>query len=263
MDKKAAELSRAGLRLFSKEMSHEYDAVRERLIGYLAANNSTIEQLGRREESARANRSMLSRFIQLLPNAKLVDRDWLLELKDPYTARILQSITLWSSEVSGQRSVRYENQTSTYYTYGLRPYVVLGKKGEENNELLVACIGEDDHKSKTRVARRYGELFIYEPGRKDRKNIKNMNYIQSSEYPTPADMEILFNQDKHVLELNAGSPRATKLKHPVARWELAEPLERIFDEQLAQFDVNSHVNRIATALGLEEQWEKLVTAHSV
>lgn len=282
MDEKASELSKTGLVLARKEMSPEYQLVQARLLGYLAAHNSTVEQLAIREQSARANRQLLSEFAQLLPKAELADGQWSLCLDDPYTLRIIQSVMLWSDEISGKECKSYdEGKTyNTYARYARRPYIIIGKKGENYNELLLACIGEngvnetplegeaeeeyfDEDGELIEIPKKYGELYTFKPGWKDKKRIRAMERIIGSEYPTPEEMATMFNEDRRLLVVTPGSPGSTKLKRKVDRWNYNHMLKRVFDEQLGEFDVVSHLNRIAVGLGLEDQLADLISMHTV
>lgn len=281
MDKNAAELSRASLKLASNEMSPEYLNVKAKLLGYLAAHGSTVEQLAAQEKSARENRLLLSRFAQLLPKAELTDQNWTLWLDDPYTLRIMQSVMIWSEELSGSKTYSHDDGKTfnTYARHSYRPFVILGKRGKDNNELLIACIGEDDdteqslggepehseddEDEKIVVPRKYGELYLYEPKRRDRKKIAGMGQILETEYPAPVDMAKLFNKDRHMLEVDSSSPGSTRLVRKIDRWDYNHTEDRIFDEQLGAFDVISHLNRISVALGLEQQLAELISQHSI
>lgn len=252
MDKEATELSKAGLKLFSKEMSPEYKRVRDMLLGHLAFHGATTEQLTRKEINDRQNVQMLSEFVKVLPKAVIQTNRWQFLTTDEYVVRIIQSNVVWFREAIGP------NGASSH-----RPYYLLGSS-QEGRKWLLSSAGGDDSRKKTRTTTNYGSLFYFEPGRSSRSAPKDLTALASRDYPSPQEMKELFNLERHILIVSGASPGSVKVKGAgiYDHFMSKAPLKRISDEELGMFDVNSHMHRIATALDIVPTLHQILTNHS-
>lgn len=280
MSEEITALRRAGLRAYSAELSPEYERVQKLLLGRLAAHGATVDQLAKQEINDRRNVAMLAAFTKLLPWVPLEKGQWQFRTRDPYKARALQSHVIWRQQVSGgdkldpnRRSApghisypwkeeeerRAQEASRTKFSY--RPYVVLGASGRgRHTSWLLGCIGEDDFGSKTKVRKSYGKVFEMQPSLRSRGKLGDLAAMARSEYPSPDEARQLFDLDEHVYVINGESVGSTQAKYKYAT-HLPEP-RRISDVELGQYDVDSYLQRIATAFGLEQQLDDLYVAHS-
>ncbi len=250
MDKEGKELSRLGLRTISGEMSPEYLKVKKRLLGYLAASGTTVEQLARKDQNERANVDMISTFARMLPKAILRNRQWQYVDDDPYRIRVIQSNVIWCSE--------YSNPDTGGVSY--RPHFILGRSGQGGHtKLLLACVGENLDKERAHAPHRYGRLFYFEPGNKDRKKLPALQAIEASDYPGPEIMEQLFDKDTHQLVLTGDSPGSTILEHDKSIGHT--PLTHMSDAALGVMDANSYMHKIAVQLGIEAGLDQILARH--
>ncbi len=264
MDKEAGELSKAGLRLFSKEMSPEYQRVRELLLGYLASHEVTVELLAKKEVNDIKNIELLSAFTQVLPKARLVKEklsnnyereDWKFITSDEYEVRVVQSNSIWLPEDAGT-----ENNTKGTY----RPYYLIGRSQSDKEKWLLACAGENDTRKTRKASDTYSNIFLFKPSRGSKDAIQKLNRLASQDYPTPEVMTRIFNPETHTLEISVDSPGSVSARGKgVIEWDVAKPLKRISDEELGAFDVNSHLHRISTALGVESRLNQIISTHMV
>ena len=158
MDKDSTEVSRLGLEVFSLQVSPQYDELRNRLIGLLAAQGSTVEQLKLKEENERANVALLSQFIKSLPSAEFTEsRGWQFKTDDPFKVRMLQSNILW-------RSGSPHKEYMPYYVLG-RSDFTYGKKGRERgSSLILGSAGANVNTTNNEIRRsqssnRSGDIF--------------------------------------------------------------------------------------------------------
>lgn len=253
MDEKSTSLARLGLQVFSKEMSPEYMEVRRRLLGYLAAQGSTVEQLTKKDQDERANVEMLSRFTKKLPRATLAESGWQFATADPYAVRLIQSHVIWHGETFNSETGRMNG----------RPYFVLGRSGQkQDTRLLLACAGENSTAKPTNIKESYGGLFFYsKPGNGDRKRLQALQAIEASDYPDPDTMEQLFDRDRHLLIVDWRSPGSTIMQgYPD---DLALPMTHISGADLGTMDVHSQMDKIATKFGIEAELDQILAQHEI
>lgn len=281
MDETGIKLARANLRLFSKEMSPEYLRVRGLLLGHLAAQGATVEQLAQQEVNDRSNVHFVSQFARHLPPAKFHGRKWEFTTEDPMLAKTLHSHVVWvDTDVGMNESQKRDHDrrrglrlSSDYRADGAketyrakRPYVILGKGVVKERETwLLTSIGERplNERGMNYLGVRsceYGEPFFFEPNRKSRKSIAKLKEIARSEFPAPDDMRALFDLDRHTLIITGNSPHSLTVRPRYEGYDL--PKKRISDVELGQLDVNSHMDRLATELGITPHLDRLLEAHA-
>lgn len=281
MDKTGTELARANLQLFSKEMSPEYQQVRNLLLGHLAAHGATVEQLKQQEINDRRNVYLVMNFAHLLPVAKTHQKKWEFTTDDPMLAKTLHSHVVWIETKVGmdeQEKKEYdrrrgETTTSDYRAdgknsryYARRPYAIVGKGVIDGRHtwLLVGLGDNPLNKQGTGylgvASCQQGEPFLFEPNRKSRRAITQLEDIARSEFPSPDDMKDIFDLDRHTLIVSGASPKTVEVKPKYYVYQ--RPQKRISDVELGLLEVNSHMDRLATELEITAQLDKLLEEHA-
>ncbi len=273
MQQASAELAKASLRLFQKEMSPEYDQVSRLLLANLTGQEATIGQLALQHDNDCANASLLWAFTRLLPKATHIPREgWKFEVDDPVVARAIQSHVVWMPETSGgwhvkpddndaQRRKRFEEAT----TYGNRPYFVLGSGGEgAKTTWILGCVGKDDNRDlefnpytwmDAAVKERQDKAFFFKPGWRARRILRNHVEVERSEFPTPSEMRQMFDPESSKLKIDETSPRSSQI--PNRRFNDLRQLDKATDYLLGVLGVTTRLERIAAELNIASSLERL------
>src|SRR6185312_9343266 len=259
MDETGKRLSEAGLRLFSKEMSPEYEHVHKMLLGHLAAHGATFNQLLEQEVNDSHNVEMLSEFLGLLPAADLglvpgsTHQGWRYITTSEWIVKNIQSHVLWHKEASGEAKVSGQGNSQQ----GYRPYVLLGSHGQgrKGTQWLVGCTGQNGRTQFTKINKGYGQVFIVKPWFKhDRGKLESLRQNASSDYPTPEDMRNLFDADQKQLIVNGHSVGSVTVN-----WDVVEAPTKLSDQEWARLDIDSQLHRIATAFKLQDKLSEILS----
>lgn len=289
MDELGVELFRDSLRLMSDETVDEHNRVQQMLLGHLAAQGASVEQLALQEVDSRRNVAWLTDFVKLLGLEAYLDdkrHQWTFTTRDAHKARLIQSHVIWRNEAAGgskrdiaatdkMRGISWPSKEkeltnirwASLIQSGWRPYVVLGVKRGRKPVWLVGGVGTDGFDDylqfggskihqETHVRKAFGRLFHMYPAMRSRKRLGNLAAIASSEYPNPEQVEQMFDLDHHVLVVGPQSPGSTRV-----RASYQPSVKRITNRELAQFEVVSHVQNIAAQFNLTEQLDGLIVAH--
>jgi hypothetical protein len=234
MNKESRELSRSGLQVFSREISPEYSDLRGRLLGNLAAHGASLEQLAQKDINDRLNVDLLVDFTISLP---AYYRDGF-KADDPFKARMLVANTIW---------------------YGFTPFYVVGNSLTKGNEaLLVACAKYGTENGGAWINYQHGSLHIVKSSKFISNKIKEMNQVNCSDFPSPGEMKRMFDAREHKLIVSRDTPKTVEL--PLSGIT-SEKLTHLTDLQMAAFDVNSYMHRLATAFGVEPELDELLAQH--
>jgi hypothetical protein len=267
MEKEALKFARKGLRIFSDELTPEYQENRAHLLGMLAAHNTSLSDLKEKDLNERSNVNLLTEFVKLLPIARVRNQQWEFELEDPYEVRCLQSNVVWVNEGLG-----YIKRTYTD-VYSYRPYIVLGKN-INTDQILVTCVGSKKESDAPSISTplhnrdlardRYGKVFVIALSREDERQLKNLEELAGSDYPQTHVVEAMFDQDIHKLIVSGNSQGSIKvngafnvdLRHKRLGKSL-KALTHLPDVELAAFETNSYMDRIATEFGVVEELDAI------
>lgn len=260
------ELARQGLRVYAETVSPEYDQLRQRLVGHLAANGVQIDQLRANEAQLASNFDLVSGFMGLLPHSdsrfyrSSQTNDF--EASDAHTARQVHANIVWLNEKAD-----YSDRRGT-----TSPYYIIGRRGDASHEydygrgpvthLLLFSAYDSDRPLKT-ITVWQNEFEIMEKAATEAMyNEFTPDELRSMFDPDTGNL-CLFKRpdsiatalsDSHILQIQS---RFRDITTEVAKKGMKAKIHgggytkqtRITDRTLAEFDVFSHLNRLATAFG--------------
>ncbi len=263
MDPHAAELARASLDAYAEVLGPKYDAIRARLVGALASNDVTIEDMRYREAQLRHNFALVHDFMGELPRGKNG-----IEAPDAHSARQVQANVLWINVAYGSTGSERHGEYRPFYTIGAKPAdaekyeygrtaatdLLLFPATTDSHETLRYATVWDDQLAATvgQAQRLMGVSFEpVELRRMFNRDTGNLN-IGSR---TPGSMTTRLS-DSYVLAIQ---PRFRDAQKVIATKGMAiktsssgiygSKINTISDTTLGQYDVFTHLNRLAIAFG--------------
>ncbi len=273
MDERSIELAKNGLDDYQAVHAARYDMARDMLRGSLTDNGQHIENMRAREVVARSNLGLLKGFVEQLPsytNSGVSIHDSFIPAEDPYVASQVQANVVWL-----QQKVRPKDKSGI-----ISPYYVIGET-------------TDTAKLPFRAPSAASKLLLFaavngrpDPFRAIKVWDKELGIARSiAEVPMSAgytewEMSRLYDGKTNTMRIREdhGSistkpAHEARLSYPPAFKDLAKEIGTvgmnaqlihvvdqtgITDNDLATYDVFSHLNRLAVAFDKTEQLHKLL-----
>lgn len=259
MDRHTKELSRAGLGIFDKHLTPEYEHTRRLLLARLATSGVSLESLVEKDTIERDNVKLIEDFCTHLPKAEQTPdlREWGFRSTDPNDMRLFGLNVIWIA-------ARID-----YGAVDRIPYYVVGRRKAEgktfhNHLLLASAVGEDMEISGKFNS--YKGKLIKLPVQRGYKPFDEILDLQGSDFPTPAEIETMFDRDAHLFSFTNRSPRTLNFHDTVQGGTIDLHLGKtpivshLSDEQLGLYDVNRHMHELAAQFGKVKELDSLLAA---
>jgi hypothetical protein len=246
MENNAIELWRATVVKHSEEVSPQLQEMRRRLVGYLAVSGALPHQLAEEESIKRRNLELLSNLAHLLPAPETVKRSGLFRsefhTEDPILVRTLQQNTVWYLD-----SPRYVIGSRTFTDAQLK---LIRKRLTRRERYIYRDVEVEEL---LLADPRNGSISISK-STKESSVAAKLEAIQRSEYPTPDDAKKIFDYELRKYVVDHTAPSSTEIGY-------ARDVKSISDSDLALFQVNSYMDRLATEFGIEGEVGEVLTKY--
>lgn len=270
-------MAKANVDVYAEVQSPVYEAARQLLLGHVATGGvDKLEELKQRDEAARHNFDLVQDFVHVLPetiaSSSLGYSNFMnsvkdITVKDPYEASQVQANIVWLRDGLLYSLARW---ATPYYVIGQRPDTSgqHSKGSPQTAELLlfpavrnltllepkVITVWEDEFALMRRVAQ-----APMSNGYTDSQLTKMFNrHSQKLEIRQEIDGSMYTGRPIQSTNLLPKPPRAKKLLAAVKQQGMSAqerqtlPRGRIFDSTLVDFDVFTHLNRLAAAFDKTE-----------
>ncbi len=271
MDPSDVELARRGLAVFSEVVSPEYDALRAQLLGRLAASEITVADMRATEQQKTNNFELVSGFMDLLPRqpATFDSSGSSLEVADTYTAQQLKASLLWLSEpfsFDGKYGTtkpyyivgRHDDTTDTY-AYGRSPvtHLLLFSVTEDPKPIKRVAVWKNELALMEKIASEsmYASLSTEEVKRMFNPNTGNLvvRPVADSMRTEMAHGGTLTLQPKY-----RDLEKRVRSKGMLVEAGSGRIGDKLHDSTLAEFDVFSHLNRLAVIFDKVDELDSLL-----
>lgn len=260
------ELARQGLGIYAQELSPAYAQLRDRLMGHMAINNIMLDELRFQEQSVSPNKELISEFAGCLPAASYRDGTSHFTVSDTYTARVIESNTVWAWKTirvgvdwdpnTRENEPVYADTKIPFYILGERPSP---NKPKQKTELLIMSAlkrSQNTHWSHFDVDA--VEVFTDEKEAAEQIMAESVVTSYSEE-----EMKMMFNgKSLRLTEAQAKVFRPTNPRRPFFKRNVLNAVrfskgihisrasslkDQLTSDVLAQFGVFDRLNRLAVA----------------
>lgn len=264
MDKEAVELAKAGVRHFEEFRSPAYDLIRAEFVGRLATSGRMLDDMRQAEIDKRRNYNVVHRFMETLPQIQgMYDR--YIPADNAYTARLLQATVLWS------RTDKYTHHP--YYIIGER--VDTSERYNRGKQAAIHLLLYSAHSND--YDRPISEYVVWDSQYDAARKMARARLTQDF---TEEEMQGMFDKgtgmlqvrcDDSSLRLNNNSlakpPKRKTPEEAISKYGMSATSEYPFsyddrhaipDSMLADYDIFTHLNELATAFGKTAQLQSLL-----
>lgn len=238
MDKREIELARAGLDIYARELGPTYKTIRDELS--LQLGTTSLNGIRERIAEKNANQDFLTQFTTLLPrsivgSSSRTSDTYRFDCKDVAEARLLQSLVV-----------------ADKFKIGWIPHYIIGRRSQESRRfpeqlLLVPAV---QGLTQTEVRDNY---------RKGVENIEAREAFITKPY-TQEELERMYDENTDTLVLNSDGSFSDFLQ---LRMGGVSYFPEITNQLLADFDVFTHLNRLATAFDVVEGYDELLNNFAI
>lgn len=253
-------LAQLALDVRSSEVSPLYDEIHRGLLAQLAISGTSMEDLAHAENVRRANMSLITNFLEILPRSEQANPTALL-VDDAYEALAAQAAVVWidfrqqykllattvelREQITGRKRLEPDIDPRLLIP---RPFYVLGKERPITgyHRFLLAD-----------ASREFGLVYF------TASRFSGARLLQQKLNPTikgrefgEAELKSMYLPDKHVLTV---SPRSTGSAYYIAKsFQRYTPVETLEDADMADFDIHNQLIGLASIFQKDNELKNLL-----